>query len=367
MDLGAIAHNVRLIRSRVGQRRLLAVVKANAYGHGALAVARLLETVGDHGADHLAVATVEEGLELREGGIRMPILVVGATEREQVPLMRPASLIPTVYGLSSLAAILEEAERSGAPLPFHLKMDTGMGRLGLLPSQLPGALERLAAARPPARIEGIFTTLAAADDPADPHTARQVGLFLEAIAAVRQAGFEPGMIHAANSGGVIDHAPSWLNTVRPGIMLYGIHPSGRSTRLDLRPALSFHTRVLLLKAVPAGTPLGYGHAFVTSRDSIIGTIPVGYADGLPRALSPGGGALVRGHHAPFAGRISMDHSMLDLTGIPGAAEGDDVILIGTQGSRAITADAYASGSGTIPYEALCRLGPRVPIVHTKTL
>jgi alanine racemase len=356
VDLDAIAHNYRLVRGRIGpDRRVLAVVKANAYGHGAVPVARRLVT---EGADMLGVATAEEGHELREAGIIAPVLVMGAAGAAQIPGMLAAGLTATAYSAASLDAILGAGD-AGHPVPFHLKLDTGMGRLGLVAGELPEALARLSGRRGRASMTGIFTTLSSSDDPDDPFTASQLRLFASALQAVRDAGFSPGFVHVANSGGIIDHPPSWLDTVRPGIMLYGVHPSGRSSRMDLRPALTVKSRLVLVKEVPAGTPIGYGRAFVTRRPGRIGTIPIGYADGIPRLFAEEGHALVRGRAAPYAGRISMDHCMLDVTDLPQAAEGDEVVLLGRQCAAEITADLAAGWARTISYEILARLGSRL--------
>ncbi|HZI92920.1 MAG TPA: alanine racemase [Patescibacteria group bacterium] len=357
VSLDAISRNVRIIRERIGAgRRLLAVIKANAYGHGAVTVGRRLES---DGIDLLGVAFPEEGLELRRAGISAPILVMGAASAHQLPAMIASRLIPTAYGLSFVAAIVAESNRTANPIRFHLKVDTGMGRLGVLPEELPEALTRVAQAGGRAVIDGVFTTLSSSDQPDDPHTAAQLGVFAAALDRIRQAGAQPSYTHAANSGGVIDHPPSWLDTVRPGIMLYGVRPSERSTQLGLHPALSFKGRLALVKSVPTGTPIGYGRSFITARRSLIGTVPAGYADGLSRRISPGGHALVRGRRAPYAGRISMDHFTLDLTDIPGASEGDEVVIIGRQDGDSISARQVAEWIGTIPYEVLCRIGPRV--------
>ena len=363
VELDAISHNLRAIRHRVGgSRRVLAVVKANAYGHGAVQVARRLES---EGADLLGVAFPEEGVELRQAGIRAPILVLGASSAGQIALMVGASLTPTAYSIPFLDALLAAAPVGSPPLSFHLKVDTGMGRLGLMPSQLPHALASIAACGGRAVLEGVFTTLSCSDDPTDRRTADQVESFGSVIRAVRAAGHSPTWIHAANSGGVIDHPPAWLDTVRPGIMLYGIHPSAQSSRMDLRPALSWKTSIVLRKAVPAGTALGYSGAFVTSRPSIIGTSPVGYADGLSRRIAAQGHALVRGRPAPYAGRISMDHFMIDMTDILEASEGDEVVLLGSQCQASIKAEQLADWAGTIPYEILSRIGPRVPRLYAE--
>lgn len=363
VDLEAISHNLLTIRRRIGgDRGVLAVVKANAYGHGAVSVARRLES---DGVDMLGVAFPEEGIELRQAGIRTPILVLGGASPDQVPSMLGASLTPTVYSAPFLDALLAAAPPAPSPpIKFHLKVDTGMGRLGLLPDQLPDALARIAANRDRVLLDGIFTTLSCSDKPADPHTRAQVEMFNMLVERTRSAGFAPSHVHAANSGGVIDHPPSWLGMVRPGVMLYGIHPSASSSRLDLQPALSWSASIVMLKTVPPGTPLGYARSFVTARESRIATVPVGYADGLSRSVSTGGHALVRGRRAPYAGRISMDHFTLDVTDIQDARDGDEVVLIGAQGAESVSADMMAGWTGTIAYEVLSRLGPRVPRLYT---
>lgn len=360
VDLDALSHNLRAVRRRVAPRRVIAVVKADAYGHGAVPVSRRLEA---EGADMLGVAFPEEGLELREAGLRLPILVLGASAPDQLPGMTAAALTPGVYSAALLEAVLAEGRRRGRAVPFHLKVDTGMGRLGLRPEQLPALLERLRETPGLAVLEGVFTTLSCSDDPSDPHTADQLARFGASLEAIRAAGHAPRCVHAANSGGVTDHPASWFDAVRPGILLYGVHPSERSSRMDLEPALCFKTRLVLVKSVPAGTALGYGRDFVASRPSVIGTIAAGYADGLGRLPAEGGEALVRGRRVPFSGRISMDHATLDLTDAPGAAEGDEVVLIGCQQDQEITAAEFARRRGTIPYEALSRLGARVTRVH----
>lgn len=361
VNLDAIAHNYRLVRARVGPgRRLLAVVKANAYGHGAVPVARRLEA---EGADILGVAIPEEGLELRAAEISAPILVMGAADPGQIPAMIAAGLTPTAFSVSFLEAIIDAGHRAQRPILFHLKLDTGMGRLGLLPGDLPGALARLAASRGHAIMEGVFTTLSSSDDPRDPFTGSQLEVFASCLGAIRAAGQAPGFVHAANSGGIIDHMPSWLETVRPGIMLYGLYPSDHLTRLDLKPALAIRSRLVLVKRVPEGTPIGYGRSFICARPSVIGTVALGYADGLSRLVSTRGHALVRGRPAPYVGRISMDYSTVDLTDISGAAEGDDVVVLGRQGDGEISGDDLARWSQTISYEILSRLGPRLCRIH----
>ena len=362
IDLAALSANLGTIRRQVGAgRRIIAIVKADAYGHGSIRVARRLSA---EGVEMLGVATPEEGVQLRRAGIRTPILVVGAIAPERIAEAAAEGLTIVAYSQAFLAALLEEGRRRGGPVPFHLKLDTGMGRLGLMPEELSAALRGLAAA--PSRLEGVLTTLSCADDPDDRHTAAQLRLFEDLLAEIRAAGLDPDFIHAANSGGILNNPASWHNAVRPGIILYGVPPSERPCTLDLRPVLSFKTRVMMVKRVPKGTPLGYGRSRVTERPSLIGTLGVGYADGLNRLLSDTGHALVNGRPAPYAGRISMDHAMVDLTGVGEVAPGDEVVLVGGRGGAAITAWDFSRWCGTIPYEILCRVGERVPRVEIET-
>lgn len=361
VDLDALAWNLKAVQGHLSSRcRILAVVKADAYGHGAIPVCRRLEA---EGVNAFGVATTEEGLTLRDAGIAAPILVLGPSDRDQIDAMIEASLTPAISTPASLDAVIAEASRRDSRIPIHLKVDTGMGRLGLLPEQVTHALAALDRARDRVLLEGIFTHLACADDPEDHFTQTQIECFDGVLARVRDAGFKPQVVHAANSGAILHYPDAWFDTVRPGILLYGAHPSPRSRRLDLKPVLSFRSRLVQVKELPSGSAVGYGRAFVTRRPGPIGIVPAGYADGLSRALADTGGALVAGHLVPYAGRISMDYATLDLASVPDAREGDEVVLLGRQLEQTISADSFASWAGTIPYEALCGIGPRVPRLY----
>jgi alanine racemase len=335
-------------------------VKADAYGHGAVPVARRLER---ESIDQLGVALVEEGLELRRAGIGIPIVVLGASMPAQISAMVEGSLTPTVYSMSTFSAILEASRRLSRPIPFHLKIDTGMGRLGLLPHELGEALDRIAALPRPT-LGGALTTLAGSDQEESPRTAEQLRLFSSALEEMRRRGLKPQHTHIANSGGILNHPPTWLDMVRPGILLYGLRPAEAPPLGDLRPALSLRARILQIKSLPSGSPIGYGGSFVTARDSRVAIIAAGYDDGLNRLLHDAGEVLVRGRRARFAGRISMDFSAVDVTDVPGAAEGDEVTIIGSQGEEAITAWDVARQCRTIPYEILCGIGARVARVYS---
>jgi len=333
-------------------------VKADAYGHGAVAVARRLES---EGADHFGVAMVEEGLELRRAGIGSPILILGPIEPAQIPMLVEGGLTPSVYSMRVLSAILEAGNRLPHPIPFHIKIDTGMGRLGFRPQDLGAALDRIAAVPRPA-LEGVFTTLAGSEQLDNPFTGEQIRRFKYAIGEIRRRGLKPARIHMANSGGILSSTDTWFNLVRPGLALYGLAPGEGPPAMKLKPVLSLHTRIAMLKEVPAETPLGYGGVYRTSRPSKIATLAAGYDDGLDRRLHDGGMALVRGRRVPYAGRISMDLATVDVTDVPGVAEGDLATLIGTQQDETITARELATWCETIPWEVLCGIGSRVPRV-----
>lgn len=367
IDLAAVAHNVRELRRVTRPEALLmAVVKADGYGHGAAAVAR---TALANGAAMLAVARLEEGAALRAAGLTAPILVFGRPFPDQAEDLIRHGLIQSVLDLEDAALLSREACARGAVVPVHLKVDTGMGRLGLVADcrpapAVPAAVARAAAiaALPGVRLEGVFTHFAAADS-ADKTFARlQFEIFTDFLAALVRAGIDPGLRHAANSAAVIDLPHTHLDAVRPGIALYGLYPSTEvdATRVDLRPALALKTRVLQVKRVPAGFPVSYGMTWETPRETVIATVPAGYADGLSRGLSNRGRMLVRGASAPIAGRVCMDLTMLDVGGIEGVAAGDEVVIIGRQGDEAIAAEELADLLGTINYEVVFTNALRVP-------
>ena len=360
MDLDAIASNLRSIRSRVGTaRKILAVVKADAYGHGAVPVAKRLEM---EGVDFFGVTMIEEGLELRRAGIRRPVLLLGPLTPGQIPAIIEADITPTVYSMSTLSLVLDAERRLSRRIPFHLKVDTGMCRIGFLPHDLGAALDRIAALPDPS-LEGVLTTLAGSDQEDNPRTSEQIRIFSSALEEIRRRGLTPQHVHIANSGGILNYPDTWFEMVRTGLALYGLHPSGKRARPELTPALSFRTRVVTVKHVPAGTLIGYGGAFRTTRPSAIATIAAGYDDGVNRLLGDGGEVLIRGRRVRYAGRISMDFSMVDVTDVPGVEEGDEASIIGEDEDEAVTAWDVARVCKTIPYEVLCRIGPRVPRIY----
>ena len=356
IELAALAHNLREAQRLAPRSRVLAVVKADAYGHGAVACARAFVGAG---ADWLGVALVEEGLELRRAGLQAPVLVLGGQYVDYRILLRE-KLTPVVYRADQLDGLAAAARDTSITAEAHLKLDTGMGRIGVLPAELPALLEH-AQRRPEVRLTGLCSHFANADlrDPAATSTALQ--LFDEGRRAVLASGQRLQLCHLSNSAAVMSLPASHHDMVRPGLMLYGVAP-GRSFEglAKLQPALTWATAVSHLKRVPAGTPISYGHRWIAQRESLIATLPVGYADGYRRALTNKGQVLVCGKRAPIAGTVCMDMCMVDVTDVAGVRLGSEVVLLGRQGDETITATELADLGGTIPWEVFCAIGQRVP-------
>ena len=369
VDLAAIADNYRAA-VEAGGRPAIGVVKADAYGHGAVPVARALLRAG---APVLAVALVEEGLELREAGIAAPVLVMGGAYGDAYDLVARHRLTPLVFSAEHVARLAAAARAQGIRASAHLELDTGMGRAGVTPVELPALVEALRGA-PEVALDGVCTHFANADLEGREVTERQVARFEEMTRALEAAGLGVRLRHLANSAGTLEFPGVRQDLTRPGIMLYGYFPFGREVPVSagtraaggrLRRALAFRTAIVHLKTVPPGTPISYGGHWIARRTSRIATLPVGYGDGYPRRLSgrPDLGraeVLVRGRRAPVAGTVCMDTTMADVTDVPGAALGDEVVLVGEQDGAAIGADELAEKVGTISYEILCGISRRVP-------
>jgi len=358
IDLSALTHNYHEVTRRNSGRKVLAVVKAQAYGHGAVPVARRLTELG---AAMLGVALVEEGRELRDAGITAPILVMGPLFPEQAGAVVELGLTPVVFTRTFARALAERAGRDARTVQVHVKIDTGMGRIGLPPAEAAEFIADVASV-PGIAVEGLMTHFADADLQDKQFASVQMDRFETLVRELEGKGIAVPLRHAANSAAVLAYDRALLTMVRPGLMLYGYNPLEKHAPSELRPVLSWTTRVAFVKKVAAGTPVSYGRTFVTKRESLIATVPVGYADGFDRALSNRGEALVRGARVRVAGRVCMDMTMLDVTEVPGVAEGDEVMLIGMQGSERITADEIAGKIGTISYEVLCGISGRVPRV-----
>lgn len=361
IDLDALAHNYRVIRNHVGDEvKVLAAVKANAYGHGAVECARRLES---EGVDWFGVALPEEGIELREAGITKPILCLGGFWPGQESLCLEQHLTPVLYRPDMLESLDRAAGDANVTATVHVKIDTGMGRLGIRAdrvSEFCATLGRFGNIH----LDGLMTHLAVADDETkQSFTDDQLRGFDEAVRAFRERGFSPNLIHAANSAATFARPRNGKNLVRPGGALYGfvrdVLPANIETP-PLRPVMSLFTRIMLLKKVPPGEKLGYGTTFETDRDSLIATLPIGYDDGYSRALSNRGRVIVRGQFAPVVGRVSMDLTLIDVTDVAGVQLDDRVILLGEDGANRITAEEIGATAGTISYEITCGISNRVP-------
>jgi alanine racemase len=362
VDLDAVASNVSLACRIAGPRtEVMAVVKADAYGHGAVPVARVALRAG---ASWLGVAMPEEAVPLRAAGLTSRILVLGPIAPEQVELVATHDLEQCVSDPTQAEALDRAARTHGRILSLHLKVDTGMGRVGLPPKEVYVAAEKIRAL-PWVRLCGLMTHFADAEAEESAFAQEQLRRFAEATAALREAGIHHPIRHAANSAALLYLPEARLDLVRPGIMLYGCHPRGgqNASQEGLRPALRFRTAISQLAAVPRGGSVSYGRTFVAPRDMLVATLPVGYADGWGRLLSNRGQVLIRGRRVPVIGRVCMDMTMVDVTGLSEIRAGDEAVLIGRQGAEEITADEVAEAQDTISYEVLCRIGPRVPRVH----
>ena len=375
VDLNAIANNARELRRRTRpQAKLMAVVKANGYGHGAAEVGR---TALANGAEWLGVARLPEAVALREAGLTAPILVFGYTPPADAARLIDYDLRQSVYSLDAARAYSAVAEANGRKIRVHLKVDTGMGRLGMVPAALrqssPGQgagaeliREATAVARLPGlEAEGIFTHFAASDSADRSYAKRQLALFIEVVSTLRDNGLEFELRHAANSAAVIAMPESHLDLVRPGIALYGLRPSDEIdlSGIFLKPVMTLKTRIIHLKSVPAGTCVSYGMTHRTPQPTVIATVPAGYADGYRRQLSSQGRMLVHGCRAPVVGRVCMDLTMLDVGAIPGVRVEDEVVIFGRQGGEFISVDDFARQLGTINYEIVCGVTARVPRVY----
>ena len=366
IDLAAIRHNAAVLADVSAPARLCAVVKAGGYGHGAVEVAG---AALDGGASWLAVALVEEGLELRAAGITAPVLLLSQPAPAAMAEVVAASLTPTVYTPAGLDALGEAVGAGGAPnpVPVHVKVDTGMHRVGAEPAAAV-ALAAAVAADPRLRLEGFWTHFAVSDEVDAPYTTEQLAGFDAAVAALARHGVRSSLHHAANSAGAMWHPASRYDLVRCGIALYGLAPAAdgldRPPVPQLRPALALKARVSHVRELAAGERLSYGLRYQLQQDSVIATVPLGYADGVTRALSSTGGeVLVGGQRCPIAGTVTMDQILVDCGPGSPVAVGDEVVLLGRQGDQSITAWEWATRTGTIAYEVVCGVSGRVPRLH----
>lgn len=364
VDLDALRFNLQQIRGHLqGQAEILAVVKADAYGHGAEPVARELALAG---VSLFGVASVEEGTALRRSGVSLPILVLSGIHPEEFPEILQNRLTPVLYALDTARALEGEAEGVRQPIPVHLKVDTGMNRLGFSWRDW-GAVVEFFRSQEKLQIQGLLSHLAVAESerPEDQaFTEEQIRRFKVCVHQARTAGIEPRYVHIANSAATARWEEAQFNLVRPGLMLYGVDSSpARGKGMALKPALRWKTAVRSVKKVPAGDSVSYGRLYSCNRDTLIASLPVGYADGYRRRLSNRGEVLIRGQRAKVAGMVCMDLTMVDVSAIPGVQPGDEVVLLGRQGAEEISAAEMAVWAETIPYEVLCTIGKRVPRHH----
>jgi alanine racemase len=370
VSLGTLRQNFRVVQQRIGTAvQVCAIVKADAYGHGAVECARALE---QEGARWFGVTSLDEAIPLREAGVRGRILLMtGFWRGEEEDIVR-LGLTPTVWETGQIELFERAATALSVPKhPIHLKVDTGMGRLGVAPEDLPRICSALKSSSHLV-LEGLSTHLASSEVLDQPSVAAQLKTFGEVRDLLRNQGFNLPLIHAANTGAVISRPESWNTMVRPGIALYGYYlpferagreVSGSALRLAVKPVLTWKTRILSLRDMRANQALGYGGIYVTKAPARIAVLPVGYADGLNRRLSSQGRVIVRENYAPIVGRISMDLTLADVTGLPGVSVGDEVVLLGATDGLSVDAREHAALSETVPYEILCGISKRVPRRH----
>lgn len=370
ISLSAIAHNLRLIRRAIGaKRKILAIVKANAYGLGAVEVSKALARMG---VEAFGVTCSQEGIELREAGIRQPILLLtGFWPGEERRILK-YKLTPTIARLGQLELLERAAAKSGEgksrkKILFHLKIDSGMNRLGISPREIPAFAKELAAC-PHLRLGGTFTHFASSEDLRTTQNEQQEKVFSDALEKLRSAGISPGIVHMANSGAICARPGTWADMVRPGAVLYGYHQGFEPgevaaevrRRMPLKPCLSLRSRIISLRDVAVGDSVGYSARFVAERPSRIAVIAAGYADGVVRQRTNRGCVIIAGKLAPLVGAISMDLSMVDVTDVPSAAIGDIVTIYGRGGGTSMDVDQVARQIGTVTSDLLCAIGRRVP-------
>ena len=360
VDLDAIASNIKNIRAKVDKNSgIIGIIKADAYGHGSVETAKVLL---DNGADWLAVAVVDEGLNLRKNGITAPILLLGYTPELRLNDVINNGFIQTVYSYDTAKKLSEAASALGKKAVIHIKIDTGMGRIGYRVNEESADEIVKISKLPNIDVNGMFTHFSTADEADKAYTLEQYNKFVNMNDMLEKRGLHIPVKHAANSAAIMDFDNMMFNMVRPGIILYGAYPSDevKKENLSLSPAMSIKTHVSYVKDVNEGDSISYGRKYIAPSKRRIATIPVGYADGFIRAYSKGGKVLVRGEYAPIVGRICMDQFMVDVTDIDGVEVNDEVVLMGRQGDKEITADFIASVLDTINYEVFCTLSKRVP-------
>jgi alanine racemase len=368
IDLQAFRHNLQTLRKYLDpQTRIMAVVKADAYGHGAIPCSRIAI---ESGIGYLGVGVIEEGIELRENGLNTPILILASIFPEEAEDLVRHDLATILCTQSLAEALSREAEKQNKTVSIHIKVDTGMNRLGISPENLPTLLDQIKSLKN-LKIEAISTHFSSADDEDLSITQTQLEKFQTALSILQKAGVHTTMVHTANTSALFKFPESHFNMVRPGLILYGALPSPslqsvfeREESLNpFQPVMQWKSQIILVKTIPKGQSVSYSGSFTAKRDSLIATLPIGYADGLHRILSNKMDVLIRGQRVPQVGNICMDMILIDVTEIPDVQAGDEVVLFGRQGDEIITVEEMASKGETIPYEILCNVGKRVPRLY----
>ena len=364
IDHAALRWNLRQIQKKIGPRvEILSMVKADGYGHGAVEVAR---TLAKSGSDAFGVATVEEGIELRQGRIKQTILVLAGAYVEQLGQFIEFKLTPVLHEIETLKAFEQKTRQQRTTLKFQLEVDTGMGRIGFPSGEIDTWLAPLGKLKA-LKLTGIFSHFSEAESANEKYAAAQLKSFQRVLDRLCREGIVHAPSHMSKSAALITVPAAHFAMVRPGLILYGVYPAPNlKKQIRLKPVLTWKTRIIQLKCSPAGSSIGYGRTFVTKRNSLIATLPVGYADGYRRLLSNRGQVLVRGKRAPVVGRVSMDLTTVDVTDIRNVQQGDEVVLLGRQGSGEISADEMAGWANTISYEIFTSIGARVPRIHINT-
>jgi len=357
VNLRNLLYNFKQVKRLLApQTKIMVTVKADAYGHGLIPVASKLAVCG---ADFFGVASIDEGILLRKAGIKLPILVLGVVLKENIKPLFKYGLVPTVCSEELASSLNREASKTKKPIKVHVKIDTGMGRIGVMPPDAESLIKRISRMKF-ISIEGIFTHFAFADMNRK-FTLYQISLFSRLISKLSSLGIKAPLLHCANSMGIIDYRRGHFNMVRPGLVIYGLYPKA-GLKLKLKPVLSLKSRVVYCKRVPKGQGISYGHSYITKRDTLIATLPIGYGDGYPRNLSNVACVLIGGKRFKISGKVCMDQIMVDV-GDAKVKIGDEVVLIGSQGRSKITSEELAGLAETISYEIVCGLGSRVPRIY----
>lgn len=365
IDLDAVAYNIKNIRKKVKKETMImGVVKADAYGHGAVEVSKVLLY---NGADWLGVAMIDEAVQLRKNNIMVPILILGYTPEAEIEDVVRYDIIQTVFSYEMAKMVSDAAVKLGKTAKIHIKVDTGMGRIGFIPEENIGDEVLKISKLPNIEINGIFTHFSTSDEKDKTFTKLQYDRFKYAIDEIEKKGIKLSVKHCANSAAIMDFDDLGFNMVRAGIILYGMYPSDEVIKenLSLKPVMSIKTHISYVKKVSKNIPVSYGRTYYTDKESVIATVPVGYADGYIRKMQNGGRVIVNGHYANIVGRVCMDQFMIDITDVPDVSSGDEVILMGSDGKLSITAEEIAHVLDTINYEVVCMIGKRVPREYIK--